>query len=289
MSTLVSPEKDKLDGYLDAIEHLPPTPTLMIKLIELFRQPERDVDEIVGLMRQDPSLTAEVLRGCNSSFFGHEAPITDIREAVFRLGFYEIYRISVAVFGMQSMSTAKVAHSFEVAVLWLHSAMTAIAGGVIARELGESEGIVFTAGLLHDVGKIVLASAEGTRYAELLQQHGLLGTATNDAEKAMFGFDHGEVGARLLSRWGVPPQVSVPVLCHHHLSWSGPFERLAAIVSLANLMARCIEGTAPEKPCEVPEAGHALELLGLKHEDMLAVEHLVRSDIKRLGSLLVAS
>ncbi len=289
MNTLTAVRTDTLDQYLDAINHLPPTPTLMLKLIELFRRPDRDVDEIVALLEQDPSLTMEVLRRCNSSFFGNETPVTDINEAVFRLGFYEVYRLTVALFGLQAMSTAKIAHSIQVEKLWRHSAITAIIGGVMARDLGESEGIVFTAGLLHDVGKIVLASAEGSAYGELLQTHGDFGSALSNAERAAFGFNHSEVGARLLSRWSVPEQVFVPVLCHHEAAWSGPFERPAAIVSLANLMGHCLDNTAPEKPCELPEAVHAMELLKLKHEDMPRLEQLSRSDIKRLSSLFVTT
>lgn len=282
-------EQDKLDGYLNAIECLPPTPGLMIKLIGLFRQPDRDVDEIVELMRQDGSVTAELLRRCNGSFFGNEDPVTDIRESVFRLGFYEIYRITVALFGMQAMSMAKVSKSVEVEEIWQHSAITAIAGGAMARELGESEGSAFTAGLLHDVGKIVLASAEGSRYVELLRKHPRFDPALNEVEKVEFGFGHGEIGARLLSRWGVPNEVVVPVLCHHQPTWFGPFERLAAIVSLANMMAHCIEKGTPDKPCELPEAVPAMNLLGLKHENMPALELLARNEIKRLGPVFATN
>jgi len=274
-----------LDRYLDTVEHLPPTPTLMLKLIELFRRPDRDMDEIVALLEQDPSLATEVLRRCNSSFFGHETPVTDINEAVFRLGFYEVYRITVALFGLQAMSAAKMAKSIPVEKLWRHSAITAIVGGAMARDLGESEGIVFTAGLLHDVGKIVLASAEGARYADLLKKHGDFGTVLNNAEKEAFGFNHSEVWARLLNRWHVPEDVFMPVLFHHETEWSGPFERPAAIVNLANLMARCIDKTGPEKPCELPEAVHAMELLRVNQGDMLRLEEVAREDIEQLSSL----
>jgi putative nucleotidyltransferase with HDIG domain len=284
-----APGPDTLASYLDAVQNLPPTPTLMVRLIELFRQSEHDVDEIVGLMKQDPSVTAEVLRRCNSSFFGNEEPVLDVFEAVFRLGFYEVYRITVALFGMRALSASKINKSLEVESLWRHSAMTAVAGGAIARELGESEGIAFTAGLLHDVGKIVLASAEGPKYAKVLQVGGQNGVALKDAETAAFGFNHAEVGARLLARWGLPEPVCVPVLGHHDASWPEPFERTAAIVALANLLARCIEKNGSDKQCELPEAIHAMELLKLQPTDMTDLEVQARSDMKRLSSLVARS
>ena len=279
-------EMGRLDSYLDDVEHLPPTPTLLVRLIDVFRQPDRDVDEVVQLMAQDPALTAEVLHRCNGSFFGSDEPVTDVNEAVFRLGFYEVYRICVALFGLQAMSLTKVTKGMQVERLWHHSAITAIAGGALSRQLNESEGAVFTAGLLHDVGKIVLASAEGARYAHLLEAHGHSGPALYHAEEITFGFDHGEVGARLLTRWGVPEQVSVPVLCHHQVHWSEPQARLAAIVNLANLMAHCLEDGAPDQPCVLPEATHAMQLLGLKEDDMPGLVAVARGDIKRLHSLL---
>ena len=251
-NNLCLPERNKLDSYLATAECLPPTPGLMIKLIALFRQPDRDVDEIVELMRQDPSVTTELLRRCNRSFFANEEPVTDITESVFRLGFYEVYRITVALFGQQAMSTAKINGSFEVEELWRHSVLAAIAGGAVARDVGESEGSAFTAGLLHDIGKIVLASVEGARYVELLRQHGHFGNSLDESEKEAFGFGHAEIGARLLRKWGVPDEVIVPVLSHHNQSWPEPFGRLAAIVNLANLMAHCIEKTPQTNPVNCP-------------------------------------
>jgi putative nucleotidyltransferase with HDIG domain len=287
MNNVCLAEKDALNVYLDAVEHLPPTPDLMIKLIELFRKPDRDIDEIIELMRQDPSVTTEVLRRCNSSFFGNDEPVLDIYDAVFQLGFYEVYRISVALFGLQTISMAKLAECIPIEALWRHSAITAIVGGVIARQLSESEGLVFTAGLLHDIGRIVLASQEGPRYAELLRQHGMHGTVLNDAEKAAFGFNHCEVGARLLSRWGVPESVFMPVLCHHQIASLETFQRMSAIVCLANLMAHCIDENGPDKPCELPEAALAMTLLGLEPADKLELEKRAREEMKHLSSLLV--
>ena len=289
MNTLCPPPGNKLDGYLDSLEYLPPTPALMIRLIELFRRPDRDVDEIVDLMRQDLSVTAEVLRRCNSSFFANQEPVLDIYDAVFRMGFYEVYRITVALFGFQTMSAARLAKCIPAEPLWRHSAITAIVGGAIARQSGESEASLFTAGVLHDVGKIVLAMKEGDRYAELLQHHGTFGASLSYAEECAFDINHGQIGARLLERWGVPQEIFVPVLYHHQKIWSGPFERQAAIINLANLMAHCIEENTPDKPCEHPEALHAMKLLRLGHDDIPALEQEARNDIKRLSCLLAAA
>ena len=174
----------------------------------------------------------------------------------------------------------------HVETLWRHSAITAIIGGTIARELGESEGIAFTAGLLHDVGKIVLAMEEKSHYADLCRECGTSGIPIHEAEKAAFGFSNSEVGALLLHRWGVPEQVFLPVLSHHDAFWTGPHERTAAIVYLANLIAHHSEPAISGNLCEMPEAFHALELLELQTTDLPRLQQMALIEILRLGSLL---
>ena len=202
-NTCVATRKDALESLLDGVKHLPPTPALLIKLIELFRDSDHDVDAIVGLMRQEPALTAEVLRRCNSSFFGGENPVTDVRQAVFRVGFFEIYRLSVALFGMQSMTKAKAANCIPVEELWKHAATTAIVAGTLARDLGESEGIAFTAGLLHDVGKIGIRDS-------VLSKPGKL----DDEEFAVMK-SHPGVGEGILRPVGQLADVIPGVVSHH--------------------------------------------------------------------------
>jgi len=277
-----------MNAYIANTKHLPPAPALMLKLMECFQNPDLDVDEIVDLMELDPSVTTEVLKCSNSSFFMTDEPVVDISEAVLRLGFYELYQISMTVFGRQTMASKNI-QGINVEALWRHSALTAVSSGVIARELDNSEGAAFTAGLLHDVGKIVFASAEGLRYAELIQNVNLTGGSLIAAEKAAFGFDHCEIGACLLEKWKMPAMISAPVLRHHNTSWLPPHEQLSAIVCLGNLMAHCIDGASPDNCCALPEAVNAMELLGLKHENMPAIMSVVQSDTKRLKNLIPAA
>ncbi len=281
-------QPDKLDRYLDTVKCLPPSPGLMIKLIELFRQPDHDVDEIVELMRQDLSVTAELLRRCNSTFFYDEKPVTDVRESVFRLGFYEVYRVTVTLLGRKAMSPAEAAGTAEMDALWRHSLITAMTAGALARHLAEQEGSAFTAGLLHDVGKIILAQAEAPDYWKILQKYGHFGESLAKAEKKAFGFEHGEIGARLLNRWGVPASIVLPVLNHHKKDWPEPFTKLEAIVSLANIMSHCIERYGCDKCCELPEAQNAMAALGLDIENKLALEDVVRNELNSVGPLLGA-
>lgn len=272
--------QDVLDRFLDGVRHLPTNPTLMVRLIELFCEPDRDSDALVGLIREEPMLTAAVLQRCNSSRCGAEA-VTDVRQAVFRVGFHEVYSLSLALLGRQTWHNAKAAWRIPVESLWQHAITTAIVAGTLARELGESEGIAFTAGLLHDIGKVALANADAERYAELLAEHGPCGPHLLAAEKYEFGFQHTEIGARLLHRWGVPEQVWQPVLCHHETEWTGRFKRLSAVVTLANLMAHDIETSASATAGDPVATAHALAMLELNLEDLQRLAPLARTEVKR--------
>ena len=93
-----------LDAYLDNIECLAATPIVLIKLIKMFRQSDVDVDDIMQLLRRDLDLAAEVLRRCNNCFFGNSNAIEVVNEAVYRLGFYEVYQITVSIFGVRALT-----------------------------------------------------------------------------------------------------------------------------------------------------------------------------------------
>jgi len=276
-----------LDRYLDHVKHLPPTPTLMIKLIELFRQSDRDADEIVQLARRDPALAAEVLRQCNNSFMGSAERVVDINEAVFRIGFHEVYRITLCLFALRAINPAGMAN-FPVEPLRRHAGITAIASGALAREVGEPEDHAFTTGLLHDIGKVALAVADPAPYAPLLAQHGFHGAALREAEEKQFGFNHSHIGARLLNRWEVPEAVSAPVWDHHQLQSPGAFEKPTAILRLANLMAHHIQDETPGDFFEQPGAGPAMEFLGLDAQRLGGVGRLVQGNLKHLPGLVPA-
>lgn len=281
MNALTSAEKQQLDRFLDGIEHLPPAPVHMIQLIKLFQDPERDLDAVIELLSQNPPLVAEVLRRCNSSFFGSEEPVMDITEAFFRLGFYEVYRLTVTLFGKEAVIKTPTGAGLEVETIWRHSTITAVISGIIGRELGETEGIVFTAGLLHDIGKIVLALAARNRYATLTQIYGNYGPALKQAETLEFGFSHAEVGAWLLDRWQVPELIAEPVFQHHRTQWTGVFSRPSAIVNLADFMAHLIEDANAEQWLGALTASPALTLLQLSGEEVQHLEFLARSELKR--------
>ena len=195
---------DLIDRYLDKVEHLPPAPTVAVQLLELFSDPDRDIDRIVELIKHDPSLTAETLRRCNHGFV---EPATDMFEAVSRLGLFEIYSIVVGLLASRTMKQVRAKYSYDANRLWGHTVVTAVISSTLAKRVQVVETAAFTAGLLHDIGKLILVSTEGIVYAEIVRNAGFFGPRLVAEEASVLGFTHATLGARLLTRWGLPAGV----------------------------------------------------------------------------------
>jgi putative nucleotidyltransferase with HDIG domain len=230
---------ESIDHYINRVQNLPPAPTVAVQLLDLFSDPNRDIDRIVELVGLDPALTAETLKRCNSACLVGAEPAADMFEAVSRLGFYEIYCIVVALLGSQTMTLVRGRYGVDATRFWQHSVTTAVVATALARRVGADEATAFTAGLLHDIGKLILVSTNGIIYAGLLRDAGGCGAALVAAEESAMGFNHAALGARLLARWGLPENLCHAVNYHHQSPISaGNFQRLAATVNLANCLAR---------------------------------------------------
>jgi putative nucleotidyltransferase with HDIG domain len=206
----------------------------MIELLSLFREPDRDIDRVVELISHEPSLTAEVLKRCNSACFMGDTPAEETFTAVSRLGFYEVYTVVVGVFGASTVSLPGLRDVLDINALWQHAVMTAAAASALTEDDQESAGAAFTAGLLHDVGKLILASAEGPRYAKIRQESAEHGESLVTAERAAFGLNHAEIGGRLLSRWNLPEDVVTAVLHHHRDESANSLQEITPTIYFAN-------------------------------------------------------
>jgi len=253
----------------------------MLKLLALFKESSPDVEEVISLARRDPALTIEVLRICNGARFRGEQNVSDMFEAVTRLGLQEIYRIIMMISATSTISLNNVDTVLEVEALCRHSKATAVAAGVVAKSAGEEESGAFIAGLLHDVGKIALASAEGVRYRSSTGRNELQGSSLSEWEKKNFGFDHGEVGGRLLERWGFPPEIALAVQYHHNLVEAGDSTRLASTVALADLLAHAAEKKTAIDASSRESIAKAASSLNLASEAVTALMQRVNEELKR--------
>ena len=250
-----------LDDYINQVTTLQPAPRVLAELMLLLKKDETDAAEVVELITFDPALTAKVLQRCNSVFWSADHPIADMGEAVGRVGFNEIYRLVALVVGEGVLCHPQAGYRLGEGELWQHSVTTALASRAIARKLGGDENLVFTAGLLHDIGKLVLSSFLEDAYEPLLSRLEPSGVSFLDAEKSILGVEHAEVGGRLLTRWRFPANLVNAVAHHHDPAKAKPFHQLAAYIHVGDLIAHCLGQAQGLDPFAVRGRPEALEIL----------------------------
>jgi putative nucleotidyltransferase with HDIG domain len=226
-----------IDDYITNLRNLPPAPRVVPELMRLLNQPDVESSKVVKMISFDPSLTANVLRICNSAYFGSATPTSDLQEAVTRMGFQQVYQLVAAATGARLLSPAQLGYGLEQGDLWKHSVAAAVAAQIIARKTGDNQNLVFTAALLHDIGKIVLSQSLNGVYAKLIKETEMNQQSLLDAEKKILGVNHAEVGGQLLERWKFPPNIVSAVWFHHTPKGAGAHQRLASLVYLGNMIA----------------------------------------------------
>ena len=255
----------ELDEYINKVRNLPPAPRILPELLTLLRKENVDSSRVVQLISYDPAITASLLRLCNSALFAGSSPATDLDQAVQRLGFRQIYTLVAAISGARALSPAQKGYGINAGELWKHSVTSAVAGQLIARsQLDPEEGLVFTAALLHDIGKIVLADALEHIYAQLVEESRAQQSAMIETEKRLLGVNHAEIGGRLLTRWKFPENLVAAVTHHHQPADAGPHSKLAAYVYLGNMVAYFMGHGYGHQAFAMRGRSEALDILGLE-------------------------
>lgn len=261
-----------LDDYIKKAKSLPPAPRILPELLSLLRQENVDSGRVVQLISFDPAITATVLRLCNSALFAGAVPASDLSDAVSRLGFRQIYTLVAAVSGVRALAPPQKGYGFDPGELWKHSVTAAVAAQLIARAQGVDESTVFTAALLHDVGKIVLADALEDKYAQLLADNETTQSSLLETEKRILGVQHAEVGGHLLAKWKFPANLTSAVWFHHQPAAAKPYHRLAACIYLGNMVAHCLGQGYGHQAFALKGRSEALEILNLQAD---ALPHLM--------------
>lgn len=256
----------ELDEFLDRAEQLPPAPQTMFQLLQLLNDPDVDTSKVVELISYDPALTADILQACNTAYFAPGDRVVNVAEAVVRLGFQEVYRIVAGICVGRLASPLQPGWGVDSARLWRHSAAAAVAAQLVAKDAGVDAPLAFTAGLLHDLGKIVLACVLERIYATLVEEAEREQFFLLEAERRRLGVQHAELGGRLLTRWNSPPALVAAVAFHHQPAGALGDERVAACAHVGNLIAHFAGLGGGEAAFSFRGRPEALRILGLGTE-----------------------
>ena len=211
---------ETLQLLVSQMQTLPSLPALYAELVKELRSEDASIRRIAEVISRDVGMTAKILQMVNSAFFAVRRHISDPTEAVSLLGVDMVMRLALTIQVFKQFNHARLA-GFSPEALWSHSLRV----GLFAKRIAQSESVepeifnsAFTAGLLHDVGHLVLIANRPQQYARMLQLARTDGCSYHTAEKQVFGATHAEVGAYLLGLWGLPSAIVETVAFHHRPS-----------------------------------------------------------------------
>lgn len=215
---------------------LPELPTLVSELNEIVNDPHASVEAIAQVVNKSPSLAALLLKIVNSAFYGFSTKIDSISRAVTLIGVKEITTLAIGVSALRLFKDIP-RDLVDVASFFKHS----FACGLIARMLAAHKNIqppeqLFVAGLLHDIGRLILLKHFSDRYSELLHVAATSASSLYTLEKAQLGCRHTDVAKYLIETWKLPPSLADTIYYHHRPSSARAVKR-AAVVHLADMIA----------------------------------------------------
>jgi putative nucleotidyltransferase with HDIG domain len=209
--------QENLKCLLSQMESLPSLPSLYTQVVELIQSPDSSIKKIGEVIAQDLAMTAKILQLVNSAFFGIPRHISNPAQAVGMLGLDTVKALILTI-GIFSKIEQKQFVHFGIETLWNHSIKT----GTIAKKVADNEGTdkylsdnAFMAGLLHDVGKLVLMVNVPDKYEKVIKTLKDQNISLSQAEQSVFGTSHAEVGAYLTGLWGLPDAIVEAVAFHH--------------------------------------------------------------------------
>lgn len=216
------------------LEKVPPFPPVAIKLLSLLSRSGVDTNEVAGLISSDATFTARLLRRVNSAEFGFLSDITSVQRAVALLGIERTRQIILAHAAGAYIGGALKAEAMR--RCWQHTVATAVLAEEIADACGEFTGVAFTAGIMHDIGRLGLLVAYPGKYERVIRDAAERCLDVLDFEEEEFGAHHAEVGRILAERWGLPLEMAL-IAGRHHDPCEGTELDLLRIVHVACALA----------------------------------------------------
>lgn len=252
----------RIPELVNQIAGLAPAPERLQKLSGLLCNANSNLDEIQGLIRCDPGLTASILRCCNSVVYCSGEPAVTVEDALMRMGFNPVVDLVMKLTsrGIYALPPEVEPH---LRGLWSHCLLTAILTRKLIQNRDGMDGVAFTAGLLHDIGKVILIKAAPQPYSLTLDQARRRRLACIDQEMEDFESTHAKIGGDLMARWNLPKSIVGAITNHHLPGLTFAEHPLACGVALADALTYAVGFGVKDHYARHRNTAWLLEELGL--------------------------
>jgi len=265
---------------------LPPLPQALLALRQAARNPMSTMAEVAAIIAMDPSLAAYVLRLANSALYNFSGRVETVDRAVACIGLSEVETLALGAALGRAVNMPPPAAVLVLPDFWRHAVAVGLLASALTERLGlEGRERAFTGGLLHDMGRLLLAVAEPDM-AALALDRAATGMSLDAAERAVLDFDHAALGGRIARKWQLPDALVDAVACHHAPACC-PENELVAVVHAADFMANAL-GLRARPAAGLPGLDVAvLASLGLTEADPPFLLDALAAGLTSLDSLFV--
>jgi len=259
-----------IEELKESIQTSIPTDSSIIgKVIKTLYTPDASANDLAQVMERDPPLTAKILKAANSAYYGSTSSVNSLKRAVVTLGFETIKElvgaVSVSHFFFETDPKVK---GINRKGLWIHSVAVARAAQIIANRVGLGRpDVVYTVGLLHDIGKIVLTIMFPEHYKRVVSMAATKRCRIILAEQRLLNTDHTMVGKVLCDLWNLPEDISNAIFSHHDPAEKSSDDlQLVRLIHLSDILARSLSIGDPGDTVVPEPARSALSLLGTSQD-----------------------
>ena len=255
------------------------------RIIEVIKSPKSNAVELKALIEIDPALSAIILRRANSAYYGLKRKLTNILDAIVCLGFDNVKELALSQTVGKIFKKDEMVYGYSRKSLWIHSLAVALCGKLIYRREYRMRGDeIYTAGIMHDLGILLMDQLLGVAYQPILERVDRDKVNLRDVEQEVFGYTHEVLGQRLMKSWHLPDEFSQAVgLAEQSQHAKGDIAQLAKTLHVCNIA--CQDGTLGY--VESPQTSQKLYLTCLENLNLteLAVKVLMdetRQEIEKM-------
>jgi len=218
---------------------LPALPTIIAQMVELIDNPRTSASQLTKLISTDQVLTTKILKLANSAYYGFPRRIGTVNLAIVVLGFDMIKDLGLSVSIIDRFKRRSVDPSFDMSRFWEHSIACGAVSKMLARILNfRITGEVFVAGLVHDLGKLILNQYFPKEFSEIMKRITHHKESFLEAEDKILGVGHALIGSWLIERWNLPEHLVEVIEYHHNPQDASHYVQLASIVHFADFLCK---------------------------------------------------
>lgn len=259
--------KKRYQRIIQDLGQIPTMPTIAAKVMQIVNDPHSSSEDVAKFISRDVALTSKVLRLANSAFYGIPRTISSVNSAIVILGFNTIRSLVLSASVLKVFPAKAGLVSFDRKAFWKHSFMVGIASRMLAQHYRRKKLVdmetAFSAGLLHDIGKIILEQYANEEYVPVLKAAKEKNLPLFMVEKSIIGMSHADVSGMLIDKWQMPNELRNPIILHHSPLEDKTSQDMACIVHYANHLCHLKGSGCMEKETFAAFTKEVEDVLGL--------------------------